>query len=383
MGRCHTTGTGRIDGDIDRRTPSSSTSGDSVIGDDEATDGPFGPRRVTYADYTASGRSLTFIEDYLRAAVLPRYANTHTESSGTGCQTTRFREEARAIIATAVGAITRPARGHLRGLGLHRRHPQARGRARAATARRARRALRAARPDPGRRSDRWCSSAPTSTTPTSCRGASRSRMWSPSTRTPTVVSTWRSWSGSWSGTPTGHCASGPSRPPRTSPASCPTRARCRCCSIDMARCRCGTSRPPRHTSAIEMAPHRAAPDGDTSESHLDEKDAVFISVHKLIGGPGHAGRAGGHAGTCSGTGCPRWSAAARSRTSTARSSRTSRDPEHREEAGTPDIIGSIRAGLAFQLKEQVGEAAIAAREGSFIRRAIERWERRARHRHPG
>ncbi len=77
---------------------------DSVIGDDEATDGPFGPRRVTYADYTASGRSLTFIEDYLRAAVLPRYANTHTESSGTGRQTSRFREEARHIIATAVGA---------------------------------------------------------------------------------------------------------------------------------------------------------------------------------------------------------------------------------------------------------------------------------------
>ena len=69
---------------------------DSVIGDDEATEGPFGPRRVTYADYTASGRSLSFIEDYLRAAVLPRYANTHTESSGTGRQTTRFREEARA-----------------------------------------------------------------------------------------------------------------------------------------------------------------------------------------------------------------------------------------------------------------------------------------------
>src|SRR6476469_7286499 len=71
---------------------------DSVIGDDEAADGPFGPRRVTYADYTASGRSLTFIEDYVRAAVLPRYANTHTESAGTGRQTSRFREEARHII---------------------------------------------------------------------------------------------------------------------------------------------------------------------------------------------------------------------------------------------------------------------------------------------
>ena len=76
----------------------------NVIGDDEAVVGPFGLRRVTYADYTASGRSLTFIEDFIREAVLPLYGNTHTESSGTGLQTTRFREDARRIIGDAVGA---------------------------------------------------------------------------------------------------------------------------------------------------------------------------------------------------------------------------------------------------------------------------------------
>src|SRR3990170_7184154 len=76
---------------------------ESVIGDDHVMTGPFGPRRVTYADYTASGRAVGFLEDFIRGEVLPRYANTHTESSGTGLQTTRLREDARRIIRDAVG----------------------------------------------------------------------------------------------------------------------------------------------------------------------------------------------------------------------------------------------------------------------------------------
>jgi selenocysteine lyase/cysteine desulfurase len=75
---------------------------DSVIGEDHLMETPYGRRRVTYADYTASGRALTFIEDFIREQVLPGYANTHTESSGTGLQTTRLREDAREIIREAV-----------------------------------------------------------------------------------------------------------------------------------------------------------------------------------------------------------------------------------------------------------------------------------------
>jgi selenocysteine lyase/cysteine desulfurase len=75
----------------------------AIIGDGAALDGPYGPRRITYADYTASGRALTFVEDHVRRAVLPMYANTHTESSATGRQTAALREAARAVIHRAVG----------------------------------------------------------------------------------------------------------------------------------------------------------------------------------------------------------------------------------------------------------------------------------------
>ena len=49
----------------------------NVIGSNCVIETPFGHRCVTYADYTASGRALKYLEDRITKQFLPRYANTH------------------------------------------------------------------------------------------------------------------------------------------------------------------------------------------------------------------------------------------------------------------------------------------------------------------
>ena len=77
---------------------------ESIIGRRKEIVTAYGKRELVYADYTASGRMLSFFEDYLLDTVYPLYANSHTESSRTGLQMTAFREEARKAIALDVGA---------------------------------------------------------------------------------------------------------------------------------------------------------------------------------------------------------------------------------------------------------------------------------------
>ena len=74
----------------------------AVIGQRKPITTAFGDKPLVYADYTASGRSLDFVEDYIREQVLPYYANTHTETSFTGAHSTALREAARRQVRTAV-----------------------------------------------------------------------------------------------------------------------------------------------------------------------------------------------------------------------------------------------------------------------------------------
>ena len=75
----------------------------SIIGRNMPFETPFGTRPLVYADYTASGRAVDFIEDYLQY-ILQFYANTHTEDVFTGKTMSRFLHEAEAHIKDLVNA---------------------------------------------------------------------------------------------------------------------------------------------------------------------------------------------------------------------------------------------------------------------------------------
>jgi len=76
---------------------------DQIVGVDSTFETPFGQRLMVYCDYTASGRCLRFVETYLQS-LQKVYANTHTEDDITGRSMSQLLHEAEEAIKASVNA---------------------------------------------------------------------------------------------------------------------------------------------------------------------------------------------------------------------------------------------------------------------------------------
>ena len=335
-----------------------------VLGDGELMDGPFGPRRVTYADYTASGRSLDFIEDFIRDAVLPLYANTHTESSGTGLATSRLREDARRMIHDAVGGTAddlvifcgsgaTAAVSKLIGI-LELRIPAG-------------------------LDERYDLSAriPESERPVVFVGPyehhSNELPWRESIADVVVIAE----------DPDGHIDVADLERQLIRFASRALRIGSFSAASNVTGILTDTDAVSRLLHAhgalsfwdyAAAGPVCADPCGASSPGASDHKDAVFLSPHKFPGGPQTPGVPDRAPRNWSATPCPTVPGGGTVAFVDPAGHSYLDDPVAREEGGTPAIVESIRAGLVFGLKQAIGTDLIAAREEQLWQRVLRRWE---------
>ncbi|MFD1552361.1 selenocysteine lyase [Putridiphycobacter roseus] len=80
-----------------------------IIGIDQTIETPYGIKKIVYADWTASGRTYRPIEEKIQKEILPLVANTHTETTATGKAMTNAYRIARQIIKDHVHATDQDA----------------------------------------------------------------------------------------------------------------------------------------------------------------------------------------------------------------------------------------------------------------------------------
>lgn len=334
-----------------------------TIGEECVLDGPFGRRRVTYADHTASGRPVARIEGAIRRHVLPWYANTHSDMSETGRRTTHLREDARRVIREVVGGDDRHAvifTGSgatgavdklIRILGLH------------------------VVSDLDRRLG--LHAEPAAEVPVIFVGPrehhSNEVPWRESIAE--VVRIHEDAAGHVDlAQLQAELARHAGRTLRVGAFSAGSNVTGALTDVDTVSEILHRNGALACWDFAAAGPHRPVAMAGAPGRPLSYRDAVFLSPHKFLGGPGTPGvlvvrhdLVRNEVPTVPGGGTVDYVHP--------RSRLYVDDPAQREEGGTPAIVESVRAGLVFQLARDIGFDVIRDREEPRVRRAIAAWRR--------
>ncbi|KAF1795575.1 Pyridoxal phosphate-dependent transferase [Phytophthora cactorum] len=293
---------------------------DNMIGRNVPFQSPFGTKAQVYADYTASGKSLECIEKFIHDHVMPTYGNTHTTTSVTGLQTTSFREEARQVIVRAVNARENKDVVIFAGQG--------------------------------------CTSAINKLV--TALGVNKGRRRHRAYKRPVIFTCPFSHHSNllpWRESP---CAD-ENRPLKIGSFAAASNLTGMLIDVDKV------------STLLHKYGALACWDYATCAPYDDPlayKDAVFFSGHKFVGGPGSPGvlvvkknLMNNEVPTVPGGGTVLFV--------TEKAHSYLANKVEREEGGTPDILGSIRLGLAFQLKQHVGPERIMDLERQHVQHVRE------------
>jgi len=315
-----------------------------VIGENLMIPGLDGDVAMVYADYVASGRAMRQVEDFIATRVLPYYANSHTETSYCGAYITNMRREARSEIArvTQAGpdhAVIFAGSGATAGL------------------------------------NRLVALLGVET-------AKRPVVFIGPYEHHSNVLPWRESKALVVEIPESQRGGGPDLGILEAELASHASSDLLIGSFSAASNVTGIVTDPDPVSRLLRA-HGAVSVWDYAGGgpylSIDmkagsdaQKDAVVVSPHKFAGGPGGSGVLIVDQGVVR-RDRPSWPGGGTVSFVSPWGHDYSADLVEREEAGTPNVIGDIRAALAFLVKEAAGESAIVAREAAFNEMALAGW----------
>lgn len=337
-----------------------------VVGADATIETPEGPKPLLYFDWIASGRFHRVVEDELNTRVLPYMANTHTETSATGRMMTRwyetaFRRIGRCLNAAvddvvlpvgsgSTGAVNRLI--HVMGMRL-----------------------------PSVLEDRYGLSrhVPAAERPVVFRSQMEHHSNDITWRETIAETVYVDFDAHGRISPEDldrqleRFRGRPVKIGTFSSASNVTGIRNDCHALARVLHRHGALAFFDYAAsgpyvAIDMHPRRA--DGTPDDEAA--LDAVFLSVHKFLGGPRAPGLLVANRRLFSNR-VPAEPGGGTVLYVAHDEHEYLRDTSHRETGGTPPIVGSIQAGLAFDLKHAIGVERIERVERGYLRRALEAW----------